>query len=324
MNAILALGMLHGHPQRGHRPVRRLDRGPLRRRRRLPPPGRPRPLHGAGRATRRCGSSSSSRCCVGHARRVAQRVPHRPAAASRRSSRPSACCTSPAASRCSSPTARPSPSSSGSPKLGNTGLHHGPRAVRPSASRCPVWMMVVFAVVFSVVLTRTPFGRWLYATGGNEPRRRALRGADQARSQTRIYVIAGLCAAIVGLLLTADLPAAAPRAGELYELNAIAAVVIGGAALVGWPRHRPRAPSSAPSSSASSSTGSSSSGSPSSGSRSSRAPSSSSPSPSTRASSRLQSTGRRASRAASRHPGFRRGSSPSRHRLRHEPDLHAR
>jgi erythritol transport system permease protein len=82
------------------------------------------------------------------------------------------------------------------------------------------------------LLTRTAFGRWLYATGGNE-RAAELSGIPVKTVQTRIYVISGFCAATVGLLLTADLPAATPRAGEFYELNAIAAVVIGGAALSG-------------------------------------------------------------------------------------------
>jgi erythritol transport system permease protein len=96
----------------------------------------------------------------------------------------------------------------------------------------PVWLMVAFAVVFSVVLNRSAFGRWLYATGGNE-RAAELSGVPVKKVQTRVYIISGACAAMVGLLLTADLPAATPRAGEFYELNAIAAVVIGGAALSG-------------------------------------------------------------------------------------------
>jgi erythritol transport system permease protein len=120
---------------------------------------------------------------------------------------------------------------SGEKALGNTGFLNA-LAGTPLGIPMPVWLMIVFALVFSVVLTRTPFGRWLYATGGNE-RAAELSGVPVKKVQTRIYVIAGLCAATVGLLLTADLPAATPRAGEFYELNAIAAVVIGGAALSG-------------------------------------------------------------------------------------------
>ena len=119
----------------------------------------------------------------------------------------------------------------GESALGNTGFLVA-LAGAPLGIPMPVWLMVAFAAAFSVVLTRTPFGRWLYATGGNE-RAAELSGVPIKKVQTRVYVIAGFCAAAVGLLLTADLPAATPRAGEFYELNAIAAVVIGGAALSG-------------------------------------------------------------------------------------------
>ncbi|MGG5257774.1 ABC transporter permease [Phycicoccus avicenniae] len=115
--------------------------------------------------------------------------------------------------------------------LGNTGFVSF-LASAPLGIPMPVWFMVVFAVVFSLLLNRTAFGRWLYATGGNE-RAAELSGVPVKRVQTVVYVLSGLCAATVGLLLTADLPAATPRAGEFYELNAIAAVVIGGAALSG-------------------------------------------------------------------------------------------
>ncbi|MER7502390.1 ABC transporter permease [Nonomuraea pusilla] len=119
----------------------------------------------------------------------------------------------------------------GEEKLGNTGFL-SLLAGTPLGIPMPVWLMVVFAVVFSLLLNRTAFGRWLYATGGNE-RASELSGVPVTRIKVLIYVLAGFCAATVGLLLTADLPAATPRGGELYELNAIAAVVIGGAALSG-------------------------------------------------------------------------------------------
>jgi erythritol transport system permease protein len=115
--------------------------------------------------------------------------------------------------------------------LGNTGFLTV-LAGTPLGIPMPVWLMIAFAIVSSILLTRTAFGRWLYATGGNE-RAAELSGIPVKTVQTRIYVISGFCAATVGLLLTADLPAATPRAGEFYELNAIAAVVIGGAALSG-------------------------------------------------------------------------------------------
>lgn len=119
----------------------------------------------------------------------------------------------------------------GQPKIGNTGFIET-LASAPLGVPMPVWVMVVFAVIFSILLTKTPFGRWLYAMGGNL-RAANLSGVPTVKVETWIYVVSGICAAVVGVLLTADLPAATPRAGESYELNAIAAVVIGGAALSG-------------------------------------------------------------------------------------------
>jgi len=119
----------------------------------------------------------------------------------------------------------------GEPELGNTGFVRV-LASRPLGIPMPIWVMVAVAVVFSVLLTRMPFGRWLYASGGNA-RAAELSGVPIGRVQILVYVFSGVCAAAVGLLLAADLPAATPRGGEFYELNAIAAVVMGGAALSG-------------------------------------------------------------------------------------------
>jgi erythritol transport system permease protein len=119
----------------------------------------------------------------------------------------------------------------GQEALGNTGFLTFLKSA-PLGLPMPVWAMILFAVVFAVVLSRTPFGRWLYASGGNE-RAAELSGVPVKKVQTRIYALSGLCAAAVGLLLTGDLSSATPAAGEFFELNAIAAVVIGGAALSG-------------------------------------------------------------------------------------------
>jgi erythritol transport system permease protein len=119
----------------------------------------------------------------------------------------------------------------GEEALGNTGFITV-LAGKPLGIPMPVWLMVAFAVACSILLNRTAFGRWLYATGGNE-RAAELSGVPARRVKLLIYVLAGFCAGTVGLLLTADLPAATPNGGTLYELNAIAAVVIGGAALSG-------------------------------------------------------------------------------------------
>lgn len=119
----------------------------------------------------------------------------------------------------------------GEESLGNTGfgLIGGGRLLGvPTA----IWIMVVFALVAAFVLTRTPFGRWVYATGGNE-RAAELSGVPVRKVKLRVYVISGFCAATTGLIISSELTSAAPQLGESFELNAIAAVVIGGAALTG-------------------------------------------------------------------------------------------
>lgn len=119
----------------------------------------------------------------------------------------------------------------GQEALGNTGFFEV-FASRPLGLPLSAWVMIAFAVIFSIVLTRTPFGRWLYATGSNE-RAAQLSGVPVKRVQTRIYVLAGLCAGVVGILQMANISSSTADLGTFYELNAIAAVVIGGAALSG-------------------------------------------------------------------------------------------
>jgi len=115
--------------------------------------------------------------------------------------------------------------------LGNTGFFEV-FASRPLGLPISAWVMIVIAVAFSIVLTRTPFGRWLYATGSNE-RSAELAGVPVKRVKTSVYVLAGLCAGIVGILQMANISSSTADLGTFYELNAIAAVVIGGAALSG-------------------------------------------------------------------------------------------
>ncbi len=95
-----------------------------------------------------------------------------------------------------------------------------------------VLVLAVIAIVGHVVLGRTAFGRWLYASGGNE-RAAELSGVPVKRVQVAVYALSGMCAAVAGLILTSQLTSAGPTAGVSYELTAIAAVVIGGAALTG-------------------------------------------------------------------------------------------
>ena len=96
----------------------------------------------------------------------------------------------------------------------------------------PVYVFVLVALVAWVVLNRTAFGRHVVAIGGNAEAARAS-GIRVARVQFAVYVISGLCVGIGALLQTGRLGSASPVIGGGYELDAIAAAVIGGAALSG-------------------------------------------------------------------------------------------
>jgi erythritol transport system permease protein len=119
----------------------------------------------------------------------------------------------------------------GSEELGNTGFSFLGIG-RVLGVPVSIWLMVLFAVAVWLLIRKTAFGRWLYATGGNA-RAAELSGVPVRKVTMRVYMISGLCAAMVGLIIASELTSAAPQAGETYELNAIAAVVIGGASLAG-------------------------------------------------------------------------------------------
>ncbi len=94
------------------------------------------------------------------------------------------------------------------------------------------WIMVVMALVAAFVAAKTPFGRQVYAIGGNE-RAAQLSGVPVKRIKTIVYMISGFCSAMVGLIVASQLVAAHPATGTSYELDAIAAVVLGGTSLAG-------------------------------------------------------------------------------------------
>ncbi len=119
----------------------------------------------------------------------------------------------------------------GKPELGNTGFSWL-GFNRILGIPIGVLIMILVAVILGFVLGRTRFGRWLYASGGNE-RAAELSGVPIRRVKIWVYVVSGTCAAIAGLVLASTLTSADPNAGNTYELTAIAAVVIGGASLMG-------------------------------------------------------------------------------------------
>ncbi|HCA01249.1 MAG TPA: sugar ABC transporter permease [Halomonas campaniensis] len=120
---------------------------------------------------------------------------------------------------------------SGDPTLGNTGFEW---LGFNKLFGIPMGVLILFVVaaVCMVALSRTPFGRWIYSTGGNA-RAAELSGVPVKRVKLAVYIISGMCAAMAGIVLASQLTSAGPTAGTTYELTAIAAVVIGGASLMG-------------------------------------------------------------------------------------------
>lgn len=95
-----------------------------------------------------------------------------------------------------------------------------------------LWLLIVIVAIGAFVLRRTVFGRYLYAIGSN-PESARLSGVPVTKVLLAVYAIAGLLAAVGGVLFASRLNAGIPTAGTGYELNAIAACVIGGASLFG-------------------------------------------------------------------------------------------
>ena len=96
----------------------------------------------------------------------------------------------------------------------------------------PVVITIVVYLMAHFALTRTRFGRYVYSIGGNEEATR-LSGVNVRLHKTLVYGVSGLASAVAAVLLTARLNSAQPIAGIMYELDAIAATVIGGASLMG-------------------------------------------------------------------------------------------
>jgi len=95
-----------------------------------------------------------------------------------------------------------------------------------------IWLLLVVAAIAAYVATKTPFGRQIYAVGGNE-RAATLSGVNVNRVKLAVYMISGFCAAIAGLVVASQLVASHPASGETFEMNAIAAAVLGGTSLSG-------------------------------------------------------------------------------------------
>lgn len=119
----------------------------------------------------------------------------------------------------------------GRPELGNTGFPQLGAGEFLNINYS-IWIMAIFMLIALFVSKRTPFGRHVFAIGGNE-RAAELSGVKVKRVKVLVYMISGFCAATVGLIIASQLVAAHPATGEAFEMNAIAAVVLGGTSLAG-------------------------------------------------------------------------------------------
>ena len=96
----------------------------------------------------------------------------------------------------------------------------------------PVLLTIAVYLIAHFVMSRTRFGRYVYSIGGNEEATR-LSGVNVRFHKTLVYGVSGLASGVAAVLLTARLNSAQPIAGIMYELDAIAATVIGGTSLMG-------------------------------------------------------------------------------------------
>lgn len=96
----------------------------------------------------------------------------------------------------------------------------------------PVILFAIVFIILWIILNKTPFGRKIYAVGGNE-KASFISGINIDKVKTWVYIISALMAVLSGLVLTSRLNSAQPTAGTAYEMDAIAAVVLGGTSMSG-------------------------------------------------------------------------------------------
>ena len=95
-----------------------------------------------------------------------------------------------------------------------------------------VWLIIIVALAAVYLSKKTPLGRHIYAVGGNE-KAAALSGIQINKVKMFVYMFSGLMSAIAGLIIASQLVASHPAIGETFELNAIAAAVLGGTSMSG-------------------------------------------------------------------------------------------
>lgn len=120
---------------------------------------------------------------------------------------------------------------SGNEQLGNTGFELIGSA-KLLGLPYAIWMMFILAAIIAYVAKRTQFGRHVFAIGDNE-HSAELSGVKVRSVKVWVYTISGFCAAIAGIVVSSQLVASHPATGIAFEMNAIAAVVLGGTSLAG-------------------------------------------------------------------------------------------
>lgn len=116
--------------------------------------------------------------------------------------------------------------------LGNTGFEFFGRNFLGTMIPVGVIILALVAVIAGLILKKTPFGWHVQAIGGNE-KASGLSGIKVDRVKIWVYAFSGLCSAIVGIIATSQLVSATPKTGESWEMNAIAASVLGGTSMAG-------------------------------------------------------------------------------------------
>ncbi|RWI88998.1 ABC transporter permease [Mesorhizobium sp.] len=119
----------------------------------------------------------------------------------------------------------------GKPELGTTGFGYL-GAGKLLGLPVSIWILVVVALGAAYLARYTPLGRHIFAVGGNG-RAARISGVRVNMVKMFVYMFSGFCAAIVGLIISSELMASHPATGESFELNAIAAAVLGGTSMSG-------------------------------------------------------------------------------------------
>lgn len=96
----------------------------------------------------------------------------------------------------------------------------------------PIYIVGLVSIIFFITLNKTKFGRYVFAVGGNE-RAALISGINVNKVKIIVYSISGLLAGLAGIIISSRVTAGLPQAGMSFELDAIAAVVIGGTSLMG-------------------------------------------------------------------------------------------